>query len=363
MLNKSFAERVVTSIDPNQPTSSESSGATRQSDVAPRASTEPSAAPAVDMALADSLHAFEYLRQDIKVFPKDHAAVINSDVGVMTQRAFWASRQLQGIVDVIKRDASTFDVSKIDRLRMLALALNYLHGRLLLLKEANKTEEATKLVKLRERLKKAVDFLVSEEIISEARVEQFKASPGHHGLAYNLGGLVDILLETGQDLSKPFMSRAELQAVRRQADSFFDVLGEKEFGPGTHAELKLARRKVYAMLTALWNEVYAMVSYVRYHDGDADSLMPPLYPNKPSRRVVPAGADPGASNSDGGASSPVTPAEDDEPDFDEDEPAEAPLNVEAINAAAARAANATTVGGVVPAGFPGSRPLRPLDAK
>lgn len=363
MSNKSSAKSAVTSIDPNHPNSS---GATRESGFAPRADATPSvdAVPVLAMALADSLHAFEYLRADIKAFPKERAAVINSDVGVMTQRAFWATRQLQNIIDVIKRDASTFDLSKIDRLRLLALALNYLHGRLLLLKEANKTEEATKLVKLRDRLKKAVDFLVSEEIISQARVEQFKASPGHHGLAYNLGGLVDILLETGVDLPKPFMSRTELQEVRRQADGFFDVLGEKEFGPGTHAELKLARRKVYAMLTALWNEVYAMVNYVRHHDGDADELMPALYPNKPSRRVVPAGATSGAAANSEGASAPVTPAEDDEPDFDEDdEPSEAPLNVEAINAAAARATNATAVGGVVPAGFPGSRPLRPLDAK
>src|SRR5690606_36146006 len=129
-------------------------------------------------------------------------------------------------------------------------------------------ETRSKLTRLRERLKKAVDFLVSEGMISEARLEQFKASPSHHGLAYNVAGLVDILLETGQDLPRPFMSLAEFHEVRRQADAFFDVLNEKEFGPGAHAELKLARRKVYAMLTALWNEVYAMVGYVRYHDND-----------------------------------------------------------------------------------------------
>lgn len=308
------------------------------------------------IALTDSLHAYEFLKPEIDAFPKERAATINADVGTMTQNALWGVRQLEAHKEQIKREASTYDLGNIEKLRLLALALNYLQARHRLLNQANKTEAAAVLISQRDQLRKGLEFLVSRGLVAPERLSNANLTTGHHATAYDVIGFVDVLMEVSHRVSAPpYWSRSELEDIRRKADAFFDVLGDKTFGPSAHAELKLARRKVFAMLTSLWNDLYSMMQYVRRAEGDLGTIMPTLYPPRPGRKSEPStpGAPPPAAN---------TVDDDDDEDDGDDAVAPTNLNIAAINAAATRGPSGSAAE-EVPAGFPGSRPLRPDESK
>jgi hypothetical protein len=325
--------------------------------------TSPAQSTVTPVPLEDSLKAYEILRPAINAFPNARAASINTDVGSVAQSALWAVRQLKTIEGDIRREASTYDVSNIQQLYTAALALNYLHARHRLLKNATRTEEAQWLLERRDELRLDVQFLIRHKVVSPDRVSKLELTNGHHALAYDVIGLADILLEKVDHLPSQFWTRAELEASRRKADDFFNVLGDKQYGPGADAEIKVARRKVFAMLVALWNDLYAVVQYVRRGEGDVDRLMPALYPARPGRRPSGTTQVPPTTVANGRGNALATPGDDDE-DTDADDNADevdGPLDLSAINAAATRATNAVAVEGVVPAGFPGARPLRPIE--
>ncbi len=190
------------------------------------------------------------------------------------------------------------------------------------------------------------------------------ATNGHHAIAYDVIGYCDILLEHVDKIpTQPFWKRETLLETRRNADNFFNVMGETKYGKGAVADLKLIRSKIFAMLVELWTDLYFTVQYVRRAERDVDTLMPALYPSRPGRKS-------NGSPTEGEAPTPPANGSDSSPDEDDDiddeEESDADpgvLDIAAINAAATRATNAAATDGAVPQGFPGARPLRQTDDK
>jgi hypothetical protein len=360
MSNKSSADSAATSIA----TTDDTASSNPSGEALPSAKRDSGLQLRTAVALTDSLRAYELLAPEIQAFPAERAAVINADVGAMTQSALWAVRQIERHKEQIKREASTYDLGNIEKLRLLALALNYLHARHRYLKSANKTEEAAGLIKQRDELRKGLDFLVSRGFVEQQQLSGMQLTTGHHATAYDIIALVDVLLQVSDRVfHAPYWTRAELEEIRRRADAFFDVLGDKQFGPGAHAELKLARRKVFAMLGALWNDLYDMVKYVRRAERDVDAIMPTLYPPRPGRKGDAAFQEEAPTPSPANAGSDDDADDDNEENNEVDDETAGTLNIAAINAAATRTPSGTTPAEPVPPGFPGSRPLRPTEGE
>ncbi len=158
MPNVNSADSTATSIDSNNQTNNA---------VAPG---ESGFHPTVSIPLTDSFEAFELSKAEINAYPRDRAALINTDIGVVTQNALWAYRQLGAIEADIRREASTYDITRIKKLGTLAYALNYVHSRLRLLKDASKTEGAQQLIKTREDYRSDIHFLIRHGYISPERL-------------------------------------------------------------------------------------------------------------------------------------------------------------------------------------------------
>jgi hypothetical protein len=360
MSNKSSAVSTLASSDTNDVASSDVS---HTSEAPSSGGHDSGISLKTSTALTDSLRAYELVKPEVALFPREQAATINADIGSMTQSALWGMRQVEAYKELIKRDAPTYDLNRIEKIRLLALALNYLQARHRFLKEANKTEAPAELIALRDQLRKGIDFLISRGFVPEERLSKAALTTGHHAIAYNVIAFVEILAETADEVgTPPYWSRAELEDIRRKADAFFDALGDKEFGPDADAELKLARRKVFAMLGMYWNDLYELMRYIRRREKDVDSIMPTLYPPRPGRRSAtpPAEQRPAASASNGSIDTVDTDSDEDDDGEDDDA---STLDFAAINAAAMRAPNAPNTGEPVPPGFPGARPLRSLESK
>lgn len=367
MANKSSAHDTLASNETNDTAPSGTNNTSDTNDtteVAASGDDDSSVDSEISIALTDSLRAYELVKPEVALFPNEKAGTINADIGLMTQSALWGMRKVEGYKELIKHHAPTYDLNRIEKIRLLALALNYLQARHRFLKQANKTEAAAELIALRDQLRKGIDFLVSRGFVHAERLSTAALTTGHHAVAYDVIALVEILTEaTSRVATPPYWSRAELADIRRKADAFFDVLGDKEFGPGADAELKLERRKVFTMLGLYWNDLYQLMCYLRREENDVTRIMPALYPARPGRRgATPPAEQPPAANASSGNIDPVDTDIDEDDDGENDDDATM-LDFAAINAAAMRAPNAPTNGEPVPPGFPGARPLRPLESK
>jgi hypothetical protein len=167
--------------------------------------------------------------------------------------------------------------------------------------------------------------------------------------------LAELLLdnyEAAQEYLPP-RKKGELLLAREKANELFLLLGTRQFGQNAEAELRLLRRKTFALLVALWTRLYAFVNFVRFDYGDADKLMPSLYPKRTSRKgknAPDAEATPG--NSDDEAEEPEdTEVEESDSTTAKQADDDGALDPAAINRRILEA------NGPVPPGFPGSLPF------
>lgn len=311
--------------------------------------------PAVTAATFTSFDgkvAYDLMFQEFDAFPVERTSRINTDIGIVVQNGMYAVERLEPLIPELQKVVSDFDMTKIRRLRTCLLALNYLQTKYRALQRTTDTELVSWLMERKGFFKDLVAPLARAKVIKEGSLEFLKQGNNHHALAYAVVTLADMLFDNYEFAQTKLVTKAELVEARGKANELFLQLGTRQFGPDATQAVKVLRRKGFALTCEKWDDLEAFIRYARRNHGDADELMPTLFPKRPRKSSAAAEQTPGATDD--------TDADE---DFERDTPAPAAAptaTADALTDLAAMNQRAAQAGAAKP-GFPGGAPFRLTD--
>jgi hypothetical protein len=200
---------------------------------------------------------------------------------------------------------------------------------------------------MRQLLQLDAEALAARGLLNRAQVDELKHTNNHHALAYDVMGLAGLILGVYDDPRVRLMTtRQELLEASRRANELFTQLGTRQFGANAGDEVKVLRRKAFALMLQLFTELESFITFARRKQRDAKAFLAPLYAKRGRK---------------GNGSQGVEDTEDD--DSPSSPPGQSsdglPFDVEELN----RNVAAATVGAgeVVRPGFPGGLAFLPED--
>lgn len=225
----------------------------------------------------------------------------------------------------------TFDISQVDSLQDLALALAHLHSEYRASGGAsdNVAELAAQCLEIRDRMHDDATALAGRKLLDKGRVDKLHGGNGYRFIAFDITGLVGLFLEQWDNIEgKTAVEKPELDEARKKAAQLVAALGLREQSAPVPNETAQLRQQAYTLLVRSYTDTRDALAFVRRAQGDVDRIAPSLFAGRgrrattPEEVVTPAAvpaAQPGVEPS---VTLPITPAV------------------------------------TVPVGFPGSSPLR-----
>jgi len=306
----------------------------------------------------DAKEAFNLMSAEVNAFPLERTSVINTDIGIVVQNGMYAVERLEPLIPEMQVVVPDYDLTRVRRLRTCLLSLNYLQTKYRALRRSTDTELVMWLTEKKGLFKDLVAPLVRVKLIKLSDLDFLKKGNNHHALAYAVMTLADMLLDNFESAQTKLITREDLVAARGKANELFLQLGTRQFGPDATQAIKIMRRKNFSLACEMWDDLEAFVQFARRQHGDADQLMPALYPKRGPRK---GGASPDEPE-DAAADQDADQDADEDFDAETDETtqvatpdaADASLDLAAINQRAIQA-------GPVKPGHPGGAPFQLTD--
>ncbi len=144
---------------------------------------------------------------------------------------------------------------------------------------------ANEAIKWRTILLNDATTLISRGLLSEAVLGELKGINGHKNIAFDLFALANVLKKNAAAIaSKTSVSQDELVQAQVLADKLVTAVGEREQAPVIAAEAVRDRQAAFTLFINAYDEVRAVISFLRRKQGDADSIIPSLYAGRTSAK-------------------------------------------------------------------------------
>jgi len=185
-----------------------------------------------------------------------------------------------------------FDAGQFARIETYALAVSQAHTQF-----QAASEPAVPIQELADELKATREVLVSDvtalakrKLLDGSRLDQLKGPNGAKNIAFDVMLLIAILRDNWATIgSKTAVQVSELDHAERTADRLATALGMKEQGPSVASEVSATRNGAYTLFIKAYDQARRAVAFLRWEQGDADTIAPSLYAGrvrKPSASEV-----------------------------------------------------------------------------
>jgi hypothetical protein len=231
----------------------------------------------------------ERVKADLAALPKEHILSINLDVPATVATVLGVLPEVQTLREQIAGELPSFDIARFDRLEDYALALSYADARYLGAMQSPDDVEllATQASKLRQKLLTEAKAFVYAGVLREDQLADLQRANGEKSTATDLLLLTDVLLrEWPQIEGKTVMTVASLEEASRVARQLLRAVEAREQGPARVAQAIELRLRAYTALLRAYDDARRAVTYLRSELGDADMIMPSLYPARLRRRTT-----------------------------------------------------------------------------
>jgi hypothetical protein len=213
-------------------------------------------------------------------------ATVNLDISQAVSIALGA---LPGILEYADRleELPGFDPKYVNQLETYTLAAWYAHlqaapGTTTQSELRKRIEEATTL---RTALLGDAEALVRRGIFDAQAVAQVRAGQGHQDLANDLVVLSAMFQQVWETIGgRTLATLAEIDRAAELGPALVAALGVRAAGVGpTPSEAAEQRMRAYTLFMRAYGEVRRGLSYLRWHEGDADLIAPSLYRGRGGR--------------------------------------------------------------------------------
>ncbi len=243
--------------------------------------------PAVVLATRFSA-AFARRAAVIAAVPVDQIVPINVDVPFVLTTVLAAMDGIRARRAEIVARLPAFDVTILDDLEddVLALGEAHLAWRTATTPPESLPELSAEAMRRRDQLRVHADSLVAAGLLDASSLQGARNPGGYHGMAMSLLGLCRVLRSSWTTFEGSTPLRAsDLVEAQAAADRMVRALTARRVSPGVIAAASLTRHQTFTVFVRAYDEVRRAMAYLRWHEGDADAIVPSLYAGRGGRKA------------------------------------------------------------------------------
>ncbi|HEU4534583.1 MAG TPA: hypothetical protein VFS00_10715, partial [Polyangiaceae bacterium] len=233
-------------------------------------------------APAEAAAAFERQRPEREALDAAELGRITLHVPSAVTIALGALPNLERLLPEMAATLPGHHVAQIGRLRDYALAALYAH--LVALRppaaEARTQALLSEAAPLRENLLVAAETLAHFGLLDRARVALLRSGAGHLDTAHDLIELAALFRERwGELASRTPLAKADVDRAAALGPELVAALGMRKLGTEGAGETtpEADRARAFRLFARAYDECRRAVAYLRWHEGDADELVPSLF--------------------------------------------------------------------------------------
>jgi len=237
--------------------------------------------------------AYDRLLPEIDALPASALVVINIDVPSAVTSAIGAWREISTLRSELAAKLKDFDLAQFDKLEAYALATGHAHALYMAASApAGLTQLSEEVAKVRELLLSDAVALAKRGVFDGQKLKELKGPPGYKNIAFDLLALVAMFREKWSVLDgKTLIQPAELKAAQLLADRLISAVGEREQTPVQAVDAAERRQRAFSLFVNAYDQARRAIQYVRWAEGDVDSIAPSLYSGRGNSNVRRRGAE------------------------------------------------------------------------
>lgn len=264
---------------------------------------------------AQFVEAYQKRLPEILAVPESDFTTINVDIPTVVTMVLGAMPEILALRGGIAALA-VVDQKAVDGLRDYALAAgqaNSIYTTAITPRDdiASLNEQA---LRLRDVLKSDAAALANRGLIDPARLAPLKGAIGYKNVAFELIDYANLFTSCWDAIdNKTALQEAEIDQARKLGEQLVFAVGQRDQAPVVLAEAARVRQQAYTLFFNAYSEVRRAIQFLRYYEGDVESIAPSLFTGRGGRPKVagddgalPAGT-PAAVTNPSGATSPAAP--------------------------------------------------------
>jgi hypothetical protein len=230
---------------------------------------------------------YQRVLPEMQALAPEDVAVVSLDVISAVTTTLGILGELRRHRDAVAKDLPNFDLARFDKLEEYTMALSYassLHSAAIQPPDDLKAVYETALG-VRETLHRDVTTLIGRELIAEDALKQYNGSTGFRNVAADLQLLAIVLQNNWANIEgKCATQAAEFEHAFQLASRIFRVVGLRETHSARIAEAAEIRARAFTLFSHAYDDARRAMIFLRWHEGDADTIAPSLYAGRGSGR-------------------------------------------------------------------------------
>lgn len=252
--------------------------------------------------------AFEAVKEEMASLQKAELQKVNVDVTAAFKATRGSIPKLAPLRPLVAQ-LGLFNISNFDKLETYAYALMHAQaGLLAATDDADPIDEMNmQLTGIRESLLADAVALEKRKLL-DARRSELKGAHGYRNLTLDVLTLSRLFRNNWEAIkNKTAVELAELDDAERLADRLISAVGVRDEGQSIVAEPAETRSRVFTLFLRAYDEVRRAVTFIRWHEGDVDLLVPNIFGGSRSRKSEVAAPDAQSTDPQGPAQTPAAP--------------------------------------------------------
>lgn len=236
----------------------------------------------------------EKLRPQMAALDEKDLVPVNFDVTFATTRAAAAAPRLRELRPRIAAlPPGEVDLALFDSLEPRSRAAYAAHGAFLVASKTGETVAAlnARAVLVRDKLQLCAQALVEWGLLPPDALASVHKANGYRDTADDLIGLVTLMRGAWTAIeNRAPVREADLDAAEALANELFVALGARATNGAAEAAAADDRRRAVTLFVQAYDEARRVVTFLRWHEGDGDELLPSIYNRGAPARRKPADA-------------------------------------------------------------------------
>jgi len=231
--------------------------------------------------------AFEQVKGEVQAIPEDNFLTVSLDIPATVITVQGAYPEIIALRPEFVTHLPTFDISKLDKLEVYALAMFCTQADYKAATEPppSLVELVNSAVETRAVLLSDVNSLISRGLLAPGVISGLQGINGYKNLMMDIGTLAGILHKYAAKIAdRTSVKPEELSAAEDLANRLGKAVGLREQSPQIIAEAARNRQAAFTLFLNAYEEVRTAIHYLLRNAGDADSIAPSLYANRGLRR-------------------------------------------------------------------------------
>lgn len=244
------------------------------------------AAPQKPGSTLDARAAYLQVESEFAAVTEADLVTINIDIPHAVSIVLGTVDGLAALRPAIAQQIPNHSLESFDKLRIYALAAWYAH--LLFLNETAPKSAVKELMEeaipLRANLLRDAEAAAGRGLVPSKTVDEIRAGQGNIDTANDLVALSALMNDNWKSLQgKTAATSKEISRAGELGALLLSALGLREQAPTAPLPAADRRNRAFTLFYRVYDETRRAVSYLRWHDGDADELAPSLYKGRGGR--------------------------------------------------------------------------------